>query len=215
MVVKGLQNVKLTDGHTVGAAGTLHQDRPILLAHTVHGTETETVFLDNDTALLVNLLVVEEQTGSPATEDFETEVYVGGIVRRHGDHIDRLVEVGVGVEVGAKHHALAAELVNHSVARETLDAVEGHVLGEVRQALLVVVFLVGAGIHRETELHTILRVGVLADIIGQTVVQLADGHVGVGFDGIIQVQVTLLRENGQRTDHRHQQQKDFLHKRLF
>ena len=105
-------------------------------------------------------------------------------------------------------------MIHHAIARETLDAVEGHVLGEVRQALLVIVLLVGADIHRETELHTILRVGVLADIIGQTVVQFADDHVGVGLDGIVQVQVTLLRENGQRTDHRHHKQKYFLHKRL-
>ena len=200
LVVKGLQNVKLTDGHTVGIAGTLHQDRPILFAHTVVGTEAEAVFLDDDTAFLVNLLVVVKETGGPASQDLEAEVDVGGIVERHGDHIDRLVEAGVGVQVGAEHHALAAQLVNHGVARETLNTVEGHVFGEVRQALLIVVLLVGAGIHGQTELHAVLRVGVPTDVVGHAIVEFANGHIRIRFDGIIQVQITLLREDCQCTD---------------
>ena len=92
-----MQNVKLTDGHTVGVAGTLHQDRPILLAHTVHGTETETVFLDNDTALLVNFFVVEEQTGSPASHIIPASIF---IICRHGPRYNYVVEVAIGVIIG-------------------------------------------------------------------------------------------------------------------
>ena len=215
LVVEGLQDVEFTDGHTVGVAGVLHEDRPVLLAHTVVGAEAEAVFLDDDTALLVNLLVVVEQTGGPAAEDLETEVDVTGIVGRHRNHIDGLVEAGVGVEVSAEHHALAAQVVHHAVAREALDAVEGHVLGEVRQALLVVVLLVGAGVHRETELHAVFRVSVPTDVIGQTVVQFPDGHIRVRLDGVAQVEVALLREHGQRAEQGHHKQKYFLHKRLF
>ena len=217
LVIKSLQNVKLTDGHTIGVAGILHEDRPVLLAHTVVGTETETVFLDDDTALFINFLVVIKQTSGPATEDLEAEVDVVGIVERHGDHIDRLVEAGVGVEVGTEHHTLAAQVVNHAVARETFDTVEGHVLGEVRQALLIVVLLVGAGVHGETELHTVLRIRVFTNVVGQAVVQLANGHIRIRFDGIVQIQVAflLLCENGQRTRQGHQKQKYFFHKCLF
>ena len=185
LIVKSLQNIQLTDGHTVGVTGILHQDGPVLLAHTIVGTETETVFLDDDTALFVNLLVVVEQTGGPAFQNLEAEVNIAGIVCRHGNHIDGLVEAGVSVEVGTEHHTLAAQFVNHAVARETLNSVEGHVLGEVRQTLLVVVLLVGAGVHGETELHAVFRVVVLTDVIGHAIVQLAYRHVRIRLDGII------------------------------
>ncbi len=200
LIFKRLQNIQFTDRHTVGVTGTSHKDGPVLLAHTVVGTQTEAVFLDDDTAFLVNLLVVVEEASGPTTEDLKTEVDVVGIVERHGNHIDGLVEAGVSVEVSAEHHALAAQVIDHTVARETLDTVEGHVLGEVRQTLLVVVLLVGAGVHRETELHAVLRVGVLTDVIGQAVVQFSDDHVRVRLDGIVQVQITLLCENGQRAE---------------
>jgi hypothetical protein len=47
--------------------------------------------------------------------------------------------------------------------------VEGHVLGEVRQALLVFVFEDGAGLHHQPQLQLFLRAAVLLDVVSQAI----------------------------------------------
>ncbi len=54
--------------------------------------------------------------------------------------IDRFVETGVGVQIGPEPNPRRLQEVNQFIFGEILGAVELHVLHEVRQPLLVVVF---------------------------------------------------------------------------
>ena len=63
-----------------------------------------------------------------------------------------------------------------------LRAVEGHVLEEVSQTTLVLVLLNGAYTLCNVEVGYMLRPLVVADVVGQTVGQLADAHVLVDGD---------------------------------
>ena len=69
--------------------------------------------------------------------------------------------------------------VTTSLLREVLRAVEGHVLDEVREAALVVVFEHRAGIDREPKLGAALRLPVGADVVAEAVRQRADGDLRI------------------------------------
>ena len=59
-------------------------------------------------------------------------------------------------------------------------AVERHVLEQVRQPALVVVFEHGAGLHRQPHQHAFFRARVLAHVVAQAIGQRPDGHGRVG-----------------------------------
>ena len=189
LVVEVLDDVEQSDGHTVGIAGVLHQDGPPLLAHTVVGTESEAVLFGDDASFGIDFSVVVEQAVRPAAQDLQAEVKILGIVERHRNHIHSLVEGGVGVEVGAEHHAQTLQLVDHRVAGHSLDAVEGHMLGEVGQTALVVVLLVGAGIDGKAEFHHLLGLGVATDVIGHPVAEFTDADTRVVLDHFVQIDI--------------------------
>ena len=62
------------------------------------------------------------------------------LIRRRGVHdlVDRLVDGGVGIEVGAKFHTILLQIVDHTLAGEVLATLEGHVLKEVSETALIV-----------------------------------------------------------------------------
>jgi hypothetical protein len=72
-------------------------------------------------------------------------------------HVDRLVEARVRVEVRAELHAHALEIVDQVVLGEVLGAVERHVLDEVREAELGRVLEHRAGVHHEPQLGALGR----------------------------------------------------------
>ena len=102
-----------------------------------------------------------------------------GLSVGHFQHVDRLVERGVGVDVGAETHPDGLQVVDDLLLLEPARAVEGHVLQEVGQALLIVVFLHGPGVDRQPEGHPLLRLTVDPDEVAQAVVQtpLGNGRV--------------------------------------
>ena len=71
-----------------------------------------------------------------------------------------------------------------------LDAVESHVLAEVGETLLVVAFHDGTGVGDQAELDHLLGFLVVADVVGESVVQLAVGHLFV--EGHLGFQVTFF-----------------------
>ena len=66
------------------------------------------------------------------------------------------------------------------IAGEVRGAVEAHVLEEVCQSQLVLLFLYGAYLLRDVEVGPVGGLLVVADVVGQSVVQFADAHGGVG-----------------------------------
>ena len=165
-------------------------DGPGLLAETVAVADATAPLLVDDAALFLNLLLVEEDVAGPAVEDFDTHLHHLSVVGRHVHIVNSLVERGVGVDVAAEFDAVLLQLVNHLVAGITFDAVEGHVLAEVGEALLVVALHDGTGVAHQAELNHVLRLLVVADVVGESVVKLAVGHLLV--EGYLGLEVAFL-----------------------
>ena len=173
-----------TDGQTVGVAGAFQHDGPSGLAQTLLGTETTAPLFEDDATFVLNLVLVEQQFGSPAVEDFETHLNQVLVVGGQLDVVDGLVEGGPGVDATAKFDTVLLQGADHLVTLVVLGTVEGHVLAEVGQTLLVVVFEDGAGVGNQAELNAILGLLVGTDVVSHAVGQLAnlhflvDGHLG-------------------------------------
>ena len=138
----------------------------------------------NDTALLVDLLIGEQQAMAPILEDEHTRVYrpltCGGYVV---NDIDSLGKIGIGIIV-----ALGIEIVIDAVALaiEVLTTVKCHVLQEVGQTVLVVFFLHSTHALGDVEVGTLLGIVVVADVVGQPAIQLTYSH------GLVDGQFHLL-----------------------
>ena len=134
--------------------------------------------------------------------------------------VDGLVEPRVGVDVAAELHTVLLQLVDHSVSGVALDAVEGHVLAEVGETLLVVALHDGTGVGDQAELDHVLRFLVVADIVGETVFELAvadflvQGHLGIQvalFCRFVSTQVELGEGSAAHEEEQQCKQNAFFH----
>ena len=105
------------------------------------------------------------------------------LVGRHLQHVDRLVEARVRVQARPEPHADRLHERHDLLLREVLRAVERHVLDEVRQARLVVVFEDRAGVDDEPELGALLRLLVGPDVVLEAVLEGSDRDLRIGRDG--------------------------------
>ena len=64
--------------------------------------------------------------------------------------------------------------LRHSVAGEMFRAVERHVLEEVSQTILIILLLDSTHTLGDVEVHFSLRIVVVADVIGQSIVKMTD-----------------------------------------
>ncbi len=164
----------LADRQTLGVARILEQDRQLRVEDPRVGAEAGAPLLEDDATLLVDLGRLERHGVRPVLEDQQGPIDDGGTVGRNLQLVDRLVEAGVGVDVGAEAHARRLQERDHVLLGKVTRAVEGHVLDEVRQPALVVVFEHRPGVDDEPELGTILRLLVDADVVAHAVGQRAD-----------------------------------------
>ena len=82
------------------------------------------------------------------------------------NHIDRFVETGISVEVLTSAHPDALGEFVHAVSREMLGPVERHVLEEMGQSALVLIFQDRSDVLGDKEIRTVFRLCVVADIVG-------------------------------------------------
>ena len=145
--------------------------------HALRGAFAQSVLVVHHVALLHYLVLLQQQAVAPVLQDEHARVE-GRLAR--GGHVanavDRLVNRGVGVQVAAELYAQRAGELNEVVAFEVLRAVEGHVLKEVSQSALALLLLDGAHALGNVEIGHVLRPLVVADVVSQTVVELADAH---------------------------------------
>ena len=139
--------------------------------------------LDHHAALLADLGRVERQTRRPVLQDVERGVDDRGGVGGDPQHVHRLVERRVRVEIRAELHADALEEVDEARLREAARAVERHVLDEVRHAELPVALEDRARVDGETKLGAILGLGVATHEIVNPVRQRAAQHGRVEGEG--------------------------------
>ena len=99
-----------------------------------------------------------------------------------GDVVDRLVDTGVGVEVGTELDALALTPLPQAAllsTGEVLGAVEGHVFEKVGKSSLTRLFEDGAHALSDVEVGHVGRLAVLPDVIGQSVGEASGPDGGV------------------------------------
>ena len=99
--------------------------------------------------------------------------------------VNRLLKIGVRIQVVAIFHANALQIADDVVAFKVGGAVKGHVFKQVSQALLVVVFLQATCFYHQPQFGMAGRRLVLPDKIHQTIGQFSDADVGIGAQGII------------------------------
>ena len=173
------EDLPLTDRETLGVLRSGEQDGELLVTDSCLGAEAEPPLLDHHAALLVHLLLLEGHRLSPLAQDLEARLEQPGLVGRYFEHVDGFVEAGVGVDVGTEAHAGRLEIVDQLETGEVLRAVECHVLDEVGQTLLIVVLLHRAGVDDQPQLGPLGRLSVDPDVVGEAVVEPADGEVRI------------------------------------
>ena len=178
--LKVVDNLHQSDGHAVAVLGAGVELGQVALQHAHLGTGAQAPLLVDDATFLLYLLLLQQQAVGPVVEDEQAGVDDG---LAHGGHVadvvDRLVDGGIGIEVGAELDADGLAPAQQFVALEMLGAVEGHVLQEVGQSALVVVLLDGAHALGDVELGALFGPVVVADVVGQSVVKFADADIGV------------------------------------
>ncbi len=103
------------------------------------GSAPQAPFLDDYTSLLVDLVGLETHQVSPVLEDLESGGDRLGILGRHLEHINGLIEARVGVDRGSERHPDRFQVVDELLLLEVLGSVERHVLHEVSKTELRVV----------------------------------------------------------------------------
>ena len=90
------------------------------------------------------------------------------------EHVGGLVNACGGVDIASERSPDALKPVQDALVREILRAVEAHVLKEVRETILVGSLLNRSDVGRKVEFRPARRLVIVSDVIGQTVLQLAD-----------------------------------------
>ena len=130
------------------------------------GTTGSPLFED-DTALGVDLFGQQQQTATPVVHHEQSTIYDPGTVGRHvRQAIHSLVNRGVGVDVATEIDTNRLKIVDDTFTREMLGAVEGHMLQEMRQTVLVILFEDRSDGLCDMELTTLLGLLVMTDVIG-------------------------------------------------
>ena len=162
-------DLRRADGQARGVAGILQQHRQLRVEDPGVGTETRAPLLEDDATLLVDLGRFERHGVRPVLEEQQGSVDDGRAIGRNPQLVDRLIEAGVGVDVGAKAHSGRLQERDPVLLGKVTRPVEGHVLDKVRQPALVVVFEHRSGVHHEPDLGTVLRLLVGADVVAHPV----------------------------------------------
>ena len=183
VILEVADDLLFADRQTLGIARTVEHLGQQHLVDAVIDAFADAQFLEHDPALAVEVGVVHRQTVGPVFQHLEALLHHFRVVGGDGQDVHSFVERGVGIEVGAKFDADRLQVRYQLVAFEIGGAVEGHVLGEVGQALLVVVFEHGTGFDHQPQFELVFGARVFMDVVSEAVGQLAG--VDQGADGQI------------------------------
>ena len=190
----------LPDGKPPGILGRGEKRRPLLVQHARIGPLAAAPLLDDDAPFLVDLQVVKTHAVRPVLEDLQGRLHNLRRVRGYAEFVYSLIETGVGVEVGAKTQAHPFEIVLQFVLGEVARAIEGHMLDEVRQALLLIGLQDRSHVQSQAQLRALLRLGICPDDIAHAVVE-DTGHHG-RIDGELAISVAGICRRPARFRHR-------------
>jgi hypothetical protein len=169
----------LADRQPLGVVRALQHDRQLLVLDAGERAPAHAPLFLDDAALLVDLDGIQRQAVRPVLENQERPVEHVGLVGRHLQHVDGLVEARIRVDARAEAHAERFEELDRRLLRKVLRAVERHVLEKVRQPELVLVLDNGADVDDQPQLGALLGLLRRADEIAEAVREAArlDGRI--------------------------------------
>ena len=141
------------------------------------GVAAAAAFLHDDRPLEVELFLLVKHVVCVLGED--EQAAVGHALTLYGnivEHVLGFLETGGRIDVAAELGSYALQIVEYALAGEALGAVEAHVLEEVGETVLVGGLIDAAGLGGQIELGPVFGKGVLADVIGESVFELAHFH---------------------------------------
>ena len=170
------QHLRQADRQAVGVAAAREEHRQLLIGDARLRAQATAPFLEYHAAFLVDLFAAERRAAGEVAQRQQRLVDVALAVGRHVEHVDGLVEVGRGVDVRTKARADRLEERHQLTRFEVGAAVERHVLEEVREPALVVVFVDAAHVDREPHRHALGGPAVLPQEVAQAVGQPSHAH---------------------------------------
>ena len=176
-----LQNLRLADGQPLRVARAAEDHRELLVAQPFASTQSIPPLRQHHATLGHHLGGVEQNAGGHIAQEAKALVENARAVGRNGQDVHRFVEARKRIQVGAKAHADRLEILHDVILREGLRAVERHVLNEVREPALIVVFQNGTRVHNQSQLGPLFRLGVASDVIANAVGQRTDADRRIGW----------------------------------
>ena len=129
-----------------------------------------TPFFTNNTTLCIYLLRQQKQTACPVVHYQQRRVNNSLANGRHvGETINSLVDGRVSIDITAKVHTDRLKIINNSFARKVLSSIERHMLQEVSQTVLVILFQHRAYCLSDMEIAALFRLFIMTDIVRQSV----------------------------------------------
>ena len=147
--------------------------------HALTGAQSAAPFFKHHAAFANDLGRIERDVRGNIGQKLEALVKKSRAIGRNGQNVNRFVEAGARVQVRAKSHTNRLEIFHDIIFREMCGAVKRHVLNEVRQAALILIFQHGTGIDHQPQFHAFFGLGVFADVVAQSVGQCAGLDRGI------------------------------------
>ena len=174
VVTDVLDDLGLADRQPLRVARAGEEDGELRVLYPLVGAEPEPPFFQDDASFLVDRGRIEGDVVRPVLENEQRPVHHRGVVCRYLQLVHGLVETGMGVDVCPEPHAERLHEAGDRLLGEMQRAVEAHMLDEVSEPALIVVFENGARVDDEPKFGAGLRLLVRADVVAQAIGERAD-----------------------------------------
>ena len=165
----GAYNLGVADGQAVRVGHAPEQQGNLTVANPLIRTEPLPPLLYDYGPFFFKLGWIENKRVGPFTENRHGTGQNRGIIRGNFKLVHSLVEGCVRVHLGTESHTDGFKIVHEIFLRETLRSLECHVLNQMGNAALIIVFKNRSGTHNQTQLNAVLRFVVFHDHPGNTV----------------------------------------------
>ena len=130
----------VSDGQTFGVFGALKQFGNELLLHAVLHALAQAQFFDHDGTLGIDIGRVQGQAMCPIFQHFHAHGDVFGVDTWNRKDVHRFIERGVRIQIRTELQPHRLQIRDQLVLFEVGRAIESHVLQQMGQAFLVIVF---------------------------------------------------------------------------
>ncbi len=152
LALRVLDDLGLADRRPIRVARSFELHAPDLVLRALAGAEVHPPFRQDDAALAVDAALIERGALRPVLEDEQRAIEHAGHVGRHAQRVLRVVVARCRVRVRTDAQAERRQELDDALPRKVPRAFELHVLDEMRQPLLVVVFEHRTGLDDEPQL---------------------------------------------------------------